>query len=179
MIKLPGIETLKTLIYYDSESGDAFWRVSRGSVSAGTQITCESNGYIVVRINKHLYKLHRILFKLYHGYDPENDIDHVNGIKSDNRISNLREASRSCNNFNANFNPGNTGVRGVKLTKNGNKYEARIKISGRTKHIGTFDTITEAAYARRQLEVAIGICCGANYHGSAQQYLDHMELFYG
>ncbi len=73
-----------------------------------------NSGYYNVKIDGECYRLHRIIWLWYHGYFPENDIDHINRNKTDNRIENLREVSRSCNANNQKIRTTNrTGVLGV------------------------------------------------------------------
>ena len=108
-----------------------------------------NNGYIrIVLKNKkkerRTFKLHRIVYYAFNMerfdiYDTsmDNSIDHINGNKSDNRISNLRNVTHQHNTF-------NTKAKGYSFHKRDNKYQAKIKIDGKVKHLGYFKTKTGA-----------------------------------
>jgi HNH endonuclease len=92
--------------------------------------------------------VHCIAWLLHYGNWPQSEIDHINLIKIDNRICNLREATRQQNVWNSPLRSDNTtGYKGVTATKSG-KFEAGIKVNGKKKHLGTFDTelAAHAAY---------------------------------
>jgi hypothetical protein len=81
------------------------------------------------------------------GHWPKQDIDHINGDKRDNRWKNLREATRSENNFNAIVSRRNTtGLRGVSK-RYGNRWVAQIRIDGRYMWLGAFTTRHDANIA--------------------------------
>lgn len=92
---------------------------------------------------------HRIAFALAHGRWPKATIDHINGNRKDNRLANLREASRSENQCNRGRQKNNTsGVAGVHYHRASGKWQAYIAKAGRQKHLGLFPTREEAAAAR-------------------------------
>lgn len=94
------------------------------------------------------YREHRLIWLLMYGYMPEQDIDHINGVRDDNRLANLRECSRSFNLLNAVGRANNsTGHKGVSLQKNG-KYHAYINVNGKRNNIGYFDDLEVALLAR-------------------------------
>lgn len=84
---------------------------------------------------------------LVHGSWPRGQVDHINGIKDDNRLCNLRDVSININNQNKRlpFANSHTGVLGVGML-NG-KYRARIRVNGKRKHLGDFETIEDASNA--------------------------------
>lgn len=89
-----------------------------------------------------------------HGVDPD-DIDHINGDPSDNRLENLRNVSHEVNGRNLARRKNNTsGVTGV--SRHGSKWVARICPSRRTIYIGIFDSFDDAVAARRAAEVKYG-----------------------
>lgn len=84
-------------------------------------------------------------------------IDHINGDKEDNRLINLRECDHRTNGRNCKRSVKNTsGITGVRMDKRIQKWVAEIKIDGTGRHLGSFDTIEEAAAARKGAEKVSG-----------------------
>ena len=110
----------------------------------------KSNGYIRIRFDyKHLY-LHRFLYEQYHNIKlkPEEFIDHINGIRDDNRICNLRIATASQNQQNRNINKNNKyGLKSIYWDKRKNKYRSCCKFNNKIIYIGYFDNIEDAKIA--------------------------------
>lgn len=117
---------------------------------AGQQIcNLATNGYLTVNFTgveyKGQYRAHRLIYMLIYGEDPGELIDHFDRDKTNNRLSNLRPASKAINNHNgALYSRNKSGYRGV--TKHGqyDKYTAQITIGGKKKHLGCFCTPEEA-----------------------------------
>ena len=140
-------EQLKNKLHYDKETGVFTWILQYGKVKPGMIAGIKNKkGYIQIGFLKKLYLAHRLAWFYIHGKWPKNEIDHINGIKNDNRICNLRDILHDENNQNINKPQKNnkTGYLGVSFMKNRNKYQAQICINGKTKHIGLFDSAKEA-----------------------------------
>jgi len=105
-------------------------------------------GYWMVMLGGKKFMSHRVIWALIHGEWPSAQIDHINGDPSDNRIANLRLASQSQNNFNRSmFRNNTTGYQGVTYEPSRNKYKASIRIDGKTRNIGRFDSALDASIA--------------------------------
>jgi len=149
-------ERARELLAYDHETGLLTWRVNKGRARAGSRAgTPDKDGYLTVKVQGVTLKVHRIAFLLVEGEWPRGEVDHLNGVKSDNRYCNLRLASRSENMQNerrARFNS-KTGVLGVTLCHG--KPQASLYANGTKRYLGQFRTVSEAhqAYltAKRQL----------------------------
>ncbi|MDP8268316.1 MAG: HNH endonuclease signature motif containing protein [Candidatus Tenebribacter davisii] len=112
-----------------------------------------SEGYIAIRVNTTQYKAHRLAWFYVYCYFPENDIDHIDRVKHNNRISNLREVSRSCNIKNAgNRKDNKSGVKGVTFSKRDRYWTAMIAINQKTKNLGTFKDFDDAVCCRLAVE---------------------------
>ena len=112
-----------------------------------------NRGYIMVKINNRRYALHRVIFLWHHGYMPENEVDHIDRNKVNNKIENLREVSKQCNLRNQGLSKANkTGIKGVQLKPSG-KYEAAIGVDRKRIYLGYFSDITDAAKARYKAEI--------------------------
>ena len=99
------------------------------------------------------YQQHRVAFRLMTGRWPTTDIDHINRIKCDNRWVNLREVSRSLNKCNTPLQANNTsGVSGVVWKKSIGKWNAVLKINGKSRSQGCFVDWFEAVCARKSAE---------------------------
>ena len=143
-------EELKEILDYYPETGIFRWKSNRANNKikvvdiAGT---LNYNGYRYIRMNGENYREHRLAWFYVYGHWPEKEIDHINGMKTDNSIENLREASRSENNMNKPKQINNTsGYKGVCWHKAAQKWQAHIKINKKLKHLGLFDS-PEEAYA--------------------------------
>lgn len=101
-------------------------------------------GYIRIRIHDTLYKAYRLIFLYHYGYMPQY-IDHINQIKSGNRIENLRETTKSLNGLNGQPRKGQQ-YRGVTVTKRG-RITAQIFIEGKRIYLGDFKDVNDAAQA--------------------------------
>ena len=136
------------LLAYDPETGSLTWRMpglGRGAV--GRQAGSFSpGGYRDVHIHGRNYKVHRLIWLYVHGRWPTHEIDHKNGDRADNRLTNLREATRRQNTHNIRLrNDSRSGVKGVGWHAQAKKWQAKI----RGTHIGLFTDINEAAEAYR------------------------------
>lgn len=142
---LPPQDVLKEIFDYDPETG-VLRKKRTGKVCGSVGL----RGYLSVCIEYEHYAVHRIVWKMYYGYDPS-ELDHVNRIKTDNSIANLRESDRVKNSRNRGRSSRNTsGHTGVQ--KIGSRW--RSMISG--KYIGTYVTRKEAIEQRKKAEEQYG-----------------------
>lgn len=146
--------TDKELIYefkkhlrYDPKSGKFTW-IARTSkcVNIGDEAgSVMLNGYRTIRFFRRQYYGHRLAWFMSYGRWPKHFIDHKNGQRDDNRLSNLRECSFSENSQNAALRKDNpSGLIGVGWDKSRRKWVARIRINGRNLHLGRFTCKHEA-----------------------------------
>ncbi len=138
-------ERLKEVLSYDPSTGDFIWLITRGrNAPAGTKASqsVNSQGYRQIMIDQQHFKAHRLVWFYVYGVWPEADIDHINGVRSDNRIINLRALSRSDNVMNSPRKCGTytSRYRGVHYHKPVQKWVAKYK----GKYLGAFDTEEEA-----------------------------------
>jgi hypothetical protein len=106
------------------------------------------NGYQIINISGREYACSRLAWMITYKKWPANEIDHINGIRSDNRIANLRAATRSENASNRNLQSNNTtGFKGVWKRKNMNSWVATIQKCGQKIRLGSFDSPEKAGEA--------------------------------
>ena len=149
---LPPLDVLNDLFNYDPVTGEILWKVARGPLKANNKAgTLNQNGYLQVQVKGKLFYHHRLAWALYHGEEvtPEDIVDHINGDKTDNRITNLRKVTHSENNLNRTYRPNISGHRGVYYSKHGKK-KWQVKL-GRD-YYGCYETIEEALEVRRRVE---------------------------
>ena len=151
-------EELARLFTYDRETGVLYWRnrnrtTTRHKYVAGTYGGA-NDGYRRVGIKGKIYLEHRSIMMLCFGHIPENaETDHINHVRNDNRLFNLRFVTRSENSKNQSVSSKNTsGVTGVYFSKAKKKYIAQIKVNRETIYLGIFDTLEGATEARRQAD---------------------------
>lgn len=134
------VADLRSVFSYTPETG----HIMKNGRRVGWSHT---SGYRYVQIGPRQYKEHRVAWALEYGEWPKGQIDHINRVKSDNRIENLRCVTPSENQSNMPIRRDNkTGVVGV-FERNG-RFVATARIGGRKKHIGYFSTLQEARAAR-------------------------------
>ena len=107
---MPSIERVRELFSYDPETGIITWAKRRFGVKLGSEAGTEHKGYKRVKVDSKLIMAHRLAWAIHYGEWPPEELDHVNRIRSDNRISNLREASHSDNMVNRAYPKGRSGV---------------------------------------------------------------------
>ena len=127
--------------YFEYKDGQLIRKISSKQSRAGNVVGTKANkGYLIVGHMKKYWFAHRIVYLLNHGHCPK-FIDHINGIKDDNRIENLREADISTNHYNCKIPSHNTsGAKGVHKLKSQKGYQAKISVAGKKKYLGTFPT---------------------------------------
>ena len=134
---------LVEVLDYNPATGVFKWRRRNGR-TAGTY---KNDGYIQIRVDGRFYRAHRLAFLYVHGYIPE-FLDHRNRVRDDNRIDNLRPASKGDNRQNASMSVSNTSGRiGVSLYKRTGKWQAQIKVNKVSHHLGWYVTPDEAEEA--------------------------------
>ena len=153
-------EFLKSILDYNEETGVFLWKVSRGCIRKGEEAgNTRPDGYYRIRIENKPYFAHRLAWLYIHGKFPDNHIDHINGDTSDNRLSNLREATNQQNQYNVTKLrcDNSTGYKGVSFNKRDNKFQAQIRINGKLIFLGYFDSAKKAGAAYER--------AAKNFHG--------------
>ena len=146
----PLLTQAQALEMFSYADGKLHWRkkISKKTVvgnEAGTMRKID--GYRQIMIDRCTYRTHRLIYLYHHGWLPE-IIDHINQDKSDNRIENLRSATRTENAYNCKLRPDNTsGVKGVTWSKAKRKWVARLYADRRCVNLGRFADKHEAIAA--------------------------------
>lgn len=145
----PPVELVKKFLHYDPVTGFFTWRErGRNPAMAGrTPLSRDGCGYVRFSFKGVKYRAHRLAWFYVTGAWPAGEIDHINGMRADNRWKNLREATRSLNMQNRrSANEGSaTGILGV--YKNAPGFRSQIKIGGKQIFLGVFKTASAASRA--------------------------------
>lgn len=143
-------EDLKSVLHYDPITGLFRWRFAKAyntkpwSVAGG--ITTTTKGYMQIVVNRKAHMAHRLAWLYVHGEWPMQQIDHINGCKTDNKIDNLRDVSQSENMLNQS-KPRNGKLLGVSWIKTRKKWSARLQINKKINLLGYFDDANSAHQA--------------------------------
>lgn len=165
------IELLRDIINYNPDTGELLWKERQDDFPASitsirTFNTRNANnpvyeevhrGYLRVSILGKRYKSHRIAWALYYGEWPDDQIDHIDGDRSNNKIENLRAVSQVENSRNAKTPHTNmSGVIGVHWDKRKCKWVSQISENSKSKKLGYFDNFWDAVAARKVAEEEYG-----------------------
>ena len=142
---------IQEFMKYDKTTGQLTWikKVGR-KINPGMRVGSKNNrGYVEFDLYGKRYRAHRVIWAISTGSDTDLQIDHINGDKSDNRVSNLRAVTCSVNmqNQRAAKVTSKTGILGASPKKGTGRFVAQIKANGLARYIGVFDTAEEAGHA--------------------------------
>lgn len=137
---------LRQDLRYDPETGKFTWLMNthnaRTDAEAGHLL---KSRYVSIKYRRKSYYAHRLAWLYVHGRWPSECVDHVNGIRDDNRICNLRECTNAENQQNlTSRGKGRSGLTGVIWNKSSGKWEVRIRAAGPQQYFGLFDDKHEA-----------------------------------
>jgi len=136
-------------LLYNSLTGGMIW--ARNSPCS---VTPNSNGYLPITWNQH-----RLAWYLVHGEFPDREIDHKDGRRANNKLSNLRLVDQSGQRKNSKLqNNNSSGMQGISWSKNANKWEVYIHNNCKKIHLGLFNTFEDAVKVRKSAEIKY------NYH---------------
>lgn len=143
-------ERLKEILHYNKYVGVFTWRdkTNRRTYGKTAGTVLRGRGYIVIGIGTKVYLAHHLVWLWHHGRMPHDQLDHIDGDRSNNLISNLREVSQRENSMNMKRNAMNTsGVKGVHFDNQKGKWVAVIKSGGRYLFRKSFASLDEAEAA--------------------------------
>jgi hypothetical protein len=150
------IQKMREFISYNPDSGVMTWKKvlsNRTKPGALCGANIDSKGYGRVCFDGKQYRAHRVVWALFYGEAPDQQIDHINGNRLDNRIANLRLASNAQNSRNCRLSKNNTsGVTGISYHSKAKKWMAQIMLSRKNNYLGLFNTKEEAIAARKKAE---------------------------
>lgn len=146
---------------YNEDTGVLSWKCSprNGKGKVGNEAGCiNGSGYRQVYIRGKLYLVHRLAWFFKYGAFPKTIIDHINRNKLDNRISNLRCASKQLNASNTlNYSHNKSGVKGVYWCTRSKRWRSAIKVNQKQIHLGFFKDFDEAVCSRLAYEQCLGL----------------------
>lgn len=151
-------EDVRALLNYDPATGVFTWRVDRGPNGRKGSIagSLDSKGYRQILIGKRQRSAHRLAWLYVRGFWPREQIDHVNGVRDDNRFDNLREATIGENQQNVSKRAGTTSkFLGVTWHKHAKKWNAKIQQGGKGRSLGYFHSEQEAYAAYQEAKAEI------------------------
>jgi hypothetical protein len=151
------VKSLAEWLKYEPETGKLFWAQDRGTRAVqNSEAFCRlnNNGYFAGKIFEKSLLAHRVIWALVYGEWPE-QIDHINGNRVDNRLSNLRSVGSSENARNKKVRTNSSsGVQGVAFDARKQKWNARITWDGNTEQLGYHACLATAVKARKNAELA-------------------------
>lgn len=165
----PTPERLRERLLLDEESGRFFWKEAQdlpkswNTRYAGKEALCTLSwqGYNYGSVDGCSVAAHRAVWAYIHGAWPTADIDHINGVTTDNRLENLRDVSHRDNQRNMRRPRSNaSGVTGVNWHKRDKRWRAFIEVSGRSIHLGNFQNMEDAVAARLAANAEHGFHAG-------------------
>jgi hypothetical protein len=143
------VELLEHLSY-NPETGALIRKIKSGkNTRLGICGGIDTLGYVQVQVLGKMWRAHRLIWLLTYGEMPKFQVDHVNGVRHDNRLSNLRQASNAENMRNRGATSANTsGFKGVTFNKNSGKWMAQIMCNGKNTYLGLHSSakLAHAAY---------------------------------
>lgn len=148
MKPLMTLERAREVFIYDPETGVITWARS-GKIARAGAVAGHLNktlGYRTLWLDGKAYLAHRVAWLLTHGVWPDGTIDHINGYRADNRLTNLRAVSQRMNNQNMRKPPSTntSGYLGVTFCKDTKKWRSQIGAEGKHFCLGRYDTPLEA-----------------------------------
>lgn len=163
-------EYLRERLRHDAKTGKLFWReagpehfkLRRTHLAWNTRFAGKevgallNNGYLYVNLKKRVMLVHRVIWAMVYGYWPD-QVDHINHVRTDNRLSNLREVSASGNARNISLPKDNTSGRiGVYWWEDRQVWYAKMKVGSKHHHLGYYKSKAEAIAAREEAECRFG-----------------------
>jgi hypothetical protein len=150
-------ERLRELLSYDPDTGLFRWRISRRGSPAGEIAGCgNGDGYLRIKIDHSLCLAHRLAWLYVHGKWPVEQLDHISGVRADNRIANLREATNAQNHQNRAISQRNTsGHIGICWAKREKKWRARVTVNSLVVPLGYFAALEDAISARAKAKAEL------------------------
>lgn len=144
---------IKETYEYDPATGKIFWKAKlKGKETFKTTMP---SGYLFGKVLRKTFYAHRVAWLLHYGEWPKRGVDHINGVKTDNRLCNLRDVDQSENMKNRKIPKTNrSGVSGV--WQEGSRWRATIVVNRQKHHLGFFDKFEQAVFAKKQAEAAYG-----------------------
>ena len=137
---------LLEVLHYDPETGVFRWRTTLSNRARRGAEAGSAAKYRRITVDGEIYRAARLAWFYVHAAWPVGDVDHINGVKTDDRLRNLRDVSRRVNNENQRVakRSSGTGLLGASLCQCTGRYVARITTEGRSRNLGRFDTPEEA-----------------------------------
>ena len=154
--KLLTYDRLREVLNYNPDTGLFTWiaKASSHITIGATAGRITSEGYLIINIDRLPYVAHRLVWLYTHKVWPTNSLDHINRIRDDNRLANLREATKAENAQNRKLNPINTsGVKGVHWAADRRRWKASIMLNGKLIHLGYTRLFEDAVKLREDGEV--------------------------
>jgi HNH endonuclease len=153
---------LTEALEYNPDTGNFHWKINTRKTKPGQLAGClNSLGYVQIMYKQKNYSAHRLAWLFYYGYYPAEFIDHINEIKADNRITNLRLVNNSFNMSNVTQPCKNNtcGYRGVSKNKKG--FSAKLKFQNKLYYLGTFASAEQAhqEYTNKKQELTKDYLC--------------------
>lgn len=139
-------EKVTLLLHYDKETGSFTRKIKRRNAPENSEAgSLKKSGYVEISFDGTTYRRSRLAFFFVNGFFPKGEIDHINGIRNDDRWENLRCITRGQNKQNQRKPHSNnrSGFLGVSKRTNG-LFVAQIKLNGKVRHLGVFKTSAEA-----------------------------------
>lgn len=150
---------LREVLNYDPGTGAFEWRIDNGGSAAGEPAgRVRADGYVAIWIDGKPYRGHRLAWLYMHGEWPAKQIDHINGMRSDNRFSNLRDVSQQTNIQNKRIANRNNKANLLGVSFHAGRWEAFISHNRKSVYLGRFSTPEQAhdAYVRAKRQVHAG-----------------------
>lgn len=168
---LPNIDYLRSRLRYEPDTGniywlerprdqftkDYYWRIWNDRYLGKVAGTIALDGYVRLHFDRLFYGAHRIAWAIYTGSAPTGVMDHINGIRTDNRIANLRDVTfeQNCKNLRGRRH-NKSGRIGVSWSSRQSRWIAFIGNGGKQEFLGQFINFEDAVAARKAAEVRLG-----------------------